>query len=1345
MFHKLRQFVILLIVLGMAGTPLVAGERAAKGTMPGSPWTLDEALQQSALYPHDAYLQYVALQLARREGDQELQRASRQIQDRARRMMRRSRAGRRQQVDLFNLTSGALAVQESLQLDAMTAGVVNGLNRRDPRFPGRRQTIYRGTPATSRSMRQLGLAMHNYCDAQGSFPAAATYDSNGQPLLSWRVHLLPYLGQQNLYRQFRIDQPWDSPHNRALIEKMPDLYKDPGSQADGQQKTRYQVPVGQSTIFPGRKTVRLSEIRDGTSNTILLVQVTKEHAVVWTKPEDWALDPNAPTKGIAGDQSGWFHVVMADGSLRSLPTTVDLEQLRCLLDRQDGKPIDWEAIYARRSPQQSTQREPANIDISTLIGPTVRSLPFEQMLAGRNPPVSELAAAVPEDFYYVRFRSLGKLLELAGSSNLWATHLLSQSTQDASSHQIDEHLKTQLCVQTNDLLKPFYDLVVREVGLTGSDLFLREGADVALLFRYQQEAVFKAQMDQFLASAEQAHPKSSRSSGRYRDVAYVHLTSPDRQVHVYSAYPGSALHIRCNSQVALERIIDTIQGPEEELVAGSELASKAPGSLAATAEFRYMRTLYEKDAAEEDAFIYLSDAFIRELVGPVKKITERRRMLCYNHLRMLGHAALLYRTEHAGAPESLDQLITSKCLPEDFGAGQLVCPDDGRYLLSDDGMKGLCTVHGRANQLTPCCEIAADRITATEQTLYQSFLEEYNQYWRTFFDPIGIRVQLTPEKYRLETIVLPLIDNSIYTTLAEVLGGVPGQLDNLPVPKRNIFSIALKFDKDKLIVADAESARQRSRSASLNHLKQIALAFLNHESAYHHFPPATEKSINLSWRVHLLPFLEQKALYQRFNLDEPWDSPHNIELLKEMPAVYGAEGTTTRIVGFSGEDALFGKTRGMSIAAIRDGTSNTILVVEAGPDKAVPWTKPVDLPFDPVDPGAALGDISIEGFKVAFADGHARVLPKEIDAARLKALITYRGGEPITRVPSPPRQRRPRAIVTTSMIHEMLSEFGAPKEEIGTLGIGEFLLQGIGDQISFHLYDAEPTFTFSVTQFAGRMLSGWGRRGFDDDMMFLLPLVSSLNSPVYLAIPIADKQIVDQFLARLDRILAKAARKPMRGGFFSIDTDFYRLPAKGEPVRCFAWEFFSFRFRFFVARIDENLVIATQPFVLDDLLEQTATSSNAHPNVIPNSTAHVLVRVRPENWNRVLADYRLGWAESNRQSCLKNLGPLSSIARAYNTEADQLVEVARQMIGVRYYCPEGGHYEVAPMDGNGSQPSCSVLCSIHGTAAEPRQSTAPEKESQLNRLLSRFKGLTAALTFTQEGLRARLELERKAK
>ena len=1332
MSRAFRQLVIVLIALGMACASAGAGDPKPDPARPGPPWTVNEALGQLALYPRDAYLQYVALQLARRDGEAELKRAAQQIRRQTRRRGPWGRAGRREQVDLFNLTTGALAVQESLQLDAMTAEVGGGFVDRDPSFPRGRQSIFMGSPAEQNNLRQLGIAMHNHHDTQKNFPAAATFDSKGQKLLSWRVHLLPFLDQQNLYRQFHIDEPWDSPHNRALIAKMPKVYRTAGHTHEDQHKTCFLVSLGETTLFPGRKTVSLRQVVDGTSNTIMLVQVAAEHAVVWTKPDDITLDPKTPLSGIAGAKPGWFHVALADGSVRSIPTTVDPDLLRRLFVRDDGQPMNWEAVYARRPPQ-STERESADVDITTLTGPTVRSHPFEEMLAGRKPAVSPLAAAVPESFYYIRFRSLSKLLELADSSDLWATHLFSQSTQDAYSHQVKQRVQTQLCVESNNLLRPFYDLVVKEVAVTGSDLFLREGSDVTLLFRYEQEAVFKAQMDGFLANAAKVHPSAIRSTGSYRGVPFVHLATPDRQVHVFSAYPNQGLHVRSNSRVAFERIIDTLIGP-----ASSAPKSTVSKPLSEAFEFRYMRTLYEINAAEEDGFIYLSDAFIRELVGPVRKITERRRVLCYNHMKMLGHAAMLYRTEHGKAPESLDQLITSACLPEDFGAGRLVCPDDGRYHLSEDGTEGICAVHGQAGRMTPCCEISAEHISATERALYQRFLEEYNRYWRTFFDPIGIRVQATPKSYRLETIVLPLIDNSIYTSMAQMLGGTPAPLDSVPVPRRNIFSMAFKFDKDKMIASEAEAAR----GAELNNLRKIALAFLNHESAFKRFPPHGEKGAKLSWRVHILPFLEQHALYDRFKLDEPWDSPHNIELLKEMPEIYGSEGTMTRIVGFSGDGAPFGKPQGLQMREIADGTSKTILVVEIGRNKAVPWSKPADLPFDPANPIAALGEIPEEGFNAAFMDGSVRRLPKDISAARLKALATYRGGELVAQQPRPPRTRRPRTLIETRMVEGMLRDFGVPKEDIQALGIAEFLMKGIGDQIGFHIYDAEPTFAFSVSQFIGRMVGGRGR-GFDDDMMFLVPLVSSLNSPVYLTVPVQDEQIVDQFLDHLDQVLAKAARRPLDSGFFSVETDFYRLPAKGDSVRCFALEFFSFRFRFFVARVDRALVIATQRIILDDLFAQAAADANARHDADRDSVAHMLVRIRPQSWDRVLADYRLGWAESNRESCLKNLGPLSGVARAYGGTGKQTVDAANDLYGVRYFCPEGGHYTVVHSDGTRTIPPNRMHCSIHGSADAPRQAPAPARDSPLDRLLSEFTGLTAALTFTEEGLRAVLRIDRK--
>src|SRR5207253_6779767 len=111
-------------------------------------------------------------------------------------------------------------------------------------------------------------------------------------------------------------------------------------------------------------------------------------------------------------------------------------------------------------------------------------------------------------------------------------------------------------------LQPFYDLVVGEVAVAGSDLFAREGSDVTLLFRFKQPEVFKARMDGFLDNAARSRPAAKRTSGQYLGVDYVHLTTPDRAVHVFAAYPAPDLHVRSNSKVALQRIVEAIRGKE---------------------------------------------------------------------------------------------------------------------------------------------------------------------------------------------------------------------------------------------------------------------------------------------------------------------------------------------------------------------------------------------------------------------------------------------------------------------------------------------------------------------------------------------------------------------------------------------------------------------------------------------------------------------------------------------------------------------------------------------------------------------------------------------------------------
>ncbi len=205
------------------------------------------------------------------------------------------------------------------------------------------------------------------------------------------------------------------------------------------------------------------------------------------------------------------------------------------------------------------------------------------------------------------------------------------------------------------------------------------------------------------------------------------------------------------------------------------------------------------------------------------------------------------------------------------------------------------------------------------------------------------------------------------------------------------------------IIAAVQQSMMEARTADrrnqqMYNMKHISVAMLNYESVYQSFPPATiEKDGKplLSWRVAILPYLGQRALFGQFHLDEPWDSPHNVEVAKKMPPIFQSPDSPsegkTRVMLFTGRGAAFDGGKQIRMMDIRDGTSATLLCVEAGPEKAVPWTKPEDLPFDPENPLAALGKVSPQGFIAAFFDGSVQQL--NVDNQTLKALITPDGGE----------------------------------------------------------------------------------------------------------------------------------------------------------------------------------------------------------------------------------------------------------------------------------------------------------------------------------------------------------------
>ncbi|MFO0909744.1 MAG: DUF1559 domain-containing protein [Isosphaeraceae bacterium] len=166
------------------------------------------------------------------------------------------------------------------------------------------------------NLKMIGLAMHNYHDTHGTFPPAVSRDKAGKPLLSWRVHILPFLDQAALYQQFHLDEPWDSPHNRALISKMPATYAcgsaNPALAREG--KTTYVVASGKATAFPPDRATRIADFTDGTSNTILIFQTVDDRAVVWTQPADYEVKDAADPKVLATVHRDLTTWLTADGA-----------------------------------------------------------------------------------------------------------------------------------------------------------------------------------------------------------------------------------------------------------------------------------------------------------------------------------------------------------------------------------------------------------------------------------------------------------------------------------------------------------------------------------------------------------------------------------------------------------------------------------------------------------------------------------------------------------------------------------------------------------------------------------------------------------------------------------------------------------------------------------------------------------------------------------------------------------------------------------------------------------------------------------------------------------------------
>jgi hypothetical protein len=405
----------------------------------------------------------------------------------------------------------------------------------------------------------------------------------------------------------------------------------------------------------------------------------------------------------------------------------------------------------------------ATVPIAKLEGPDIQSHPFKTMIGKAKPIVEDLASWVPAHRYYVRVAGVTRLLDLLHTADDWLTHFVRNLSESSHDSRVVPRTLLQLGLTEERLSAASFANPVKELAVIGADPYFREGTAVCAILVPSDAGALRKALDESWAAVASSVPGAVEVAS---EKGFRGLVSPDRSVNAWLAGSGDVV-VLCSSLALAKEVLAAKDG-------------RAP-SLARSDDFRYMRTILPA-GPDEDAFLFLSDAHVRHLVGPRAKLGERRRLICTSGMQSIQHAADLYRMELRKSPAGIDELTSAGFLPKEG----LACPDHGKHTLDPKTLTVSCSVHGRIGSLVPVDEVPLDKVTVAEMEEYQRFVADYHTYWRQYFDPVGVRLGLK-DGLTIDTIILPLIDNSVYNGLKEVTDGATAPVGAYVVPKKTIF------------------------------------------------------------------------------------------------------------------------------------------------------------------------------------------------------------------------------------------------------------------------------------------------------------------------------------------------------------------------------------------------------------------------------------------------------------------------------------------------------------------------------------------------------------------------------
>jgi len=453
------------------------------------------------------------------------------------------------------------------------------------------------------------------------------------------------------------------------------------------------------------------------------------------------------------------------------------------------------------------------VDVSTLKGPEVKSHPFADMLhecsearAGKNGDCARtlrdrksemfpLAAHVPPDWFYAHFSSLTRALDLGDYLNKTGGAFYNRFSDAPVDTALKQRILTQLAILENKDARIFYDTVIAEMALVSSDFFFAMGTDVSLLFKLKQKAIFESTIRMYRSKFLKETPSAKEETVKIAGASVQFISTPDNRLRSYFYLAGDTAIIS-NSPAALARLL--------------RVAQKKEPALASLDEFKYMRSVYVSDKETEDGFIYFSDAFIRRLVSAQVRIGEARRMEIAFNLAQVEKLILLHEHAYGKTPKNLEELISGVALDEksanemraSFGAFRV------------NGFRAEHPQWGTLGFLKPNLELPVAKVNQAEADGYKAFVESYSNFWREYFDPIGIRFKKKASGVRIEICILPLIENSLYNQIKSLLGGAASTHNILSMPGETL-SLAVRANLDGIRSFGLKLHDQEKSMASL--------------------------------------------------------------------------------------------------------------------------------------------------------------------------------------------------------------------------------------------------------------------------------------------------------------------------------------------------------------------------------------------------------------------------------------------------------------------------------------------------------------------------------------------------